>query len=213
MEESFDDMEVLYLTDKEIFLRIWTSPRLVFKYINDNDYGKYVTILLLLAGIYSAFGRAINKDMGDSMPLWGVLAICIIGGGLLGWISYYIYAALVSWTGGLLHGEGDTDSILRIMSYATLPQILTLVPLFLRILVSGNEVFQSGESSDWISVMLLFGSSALGVCLSFWALALAVIGVSEVQKLSIWKSALNLLLPILILGVPILLLILLFKSF
>jgi len=213
MEESFDDMEVLYLTDKEIFLGIWTSPRLVFKYINDNDYGKYVTTLLLLAGIYSAFGRAINKNMGDSMPLWGVLAICIIGGGLLGWISYYIYAALVSWTGGLLHGEGDTDSILRIMSYATLPQILTFVPLFLRILVSGNEVFQSGGSSDWISVMLLFGSSALGVCLSFCAFALAVIGVSEVQKLSIWKSALNLLLPILILGVPILLLILLFKSF
>ncbi len=213
MDESFDDMEVVSLTDKEIFLRIWTSPRLVFKYINDNDYGKYVTILLMLAGINSAFDKAINNNMGDSIPLWGVFALCIVGGGLLGWISFYIYAALVSWTGDLLHGEGDTDSILRIMSYAALPQILTLVPLFICALASGNEVFQSDKSIDSMGAILLYGLAAFNVCLGIWGFILTIIGVSEVQKLSVWKSLLNLLLPVLIIGAPILLLAYLFSYF
>ena len=80
------------LTDKEIFSKIWTKPRLIFKFINDNHYDKFVKLLLVLAGISRAFDRASMKDMGDKMSIWGILSLSIILGGLLGWISYYIYA-------------------------------------------------------------------------------------------------------------------------
>jgi hypothetical protein len=35
-----------------------------------------------------------------------------------GWISYYIYAALISWSGKWMNGKGNTQLILRILSYA-----------------------------------------------------------------------------------------------
>jgi len=86
----------LKLTDRDVFTKIWTSPRLVFKFINDTGYDKYVHVLLILAGITSTFDKASTKNLGDNMSLIAVLALCIILGGLLGWISYYIYAALMS---------------------------------------------------------------------------------------------------------------------
>ena len=45
-------------SDKELFVKIWTSPRKVFRYLNERSYNKYVIILLVLGGISNAFGLA-----------------------------------------------------------------------------------------------------------------------------------------------------------
>ena len=70
MENILDEIEKpLSFTDKEIFTKIWTKPREVLRYIHDNKYDKYVTVLLVLAGISRAFDRAVMKDMGDKLSL------------------------------------------------------------------------------------------------------------------------------------------------
>lgn len=202
------------LTDKDLFTKIWTSPRQVFKYINDNHYDKYVTALLVLSGISRSFDRASMKNMGDKMSIWAILGLCIIIGGLLGWISYYIYAALVSWTGKWLKGQGDTSSILRILSYAMIPSIIALIFLIPQIGIYGVEMFkEDGDitSAGWLSNIFVYGSMILEFILGIWTIVFCIVGVSEVQKLSIGKSILNLLLPVIVIIVPILLLVLLFR--
>jgi len=205
MDESVETAEELYLTDKEIFLKIWTTPRPVFKYINDNSYGKYVTVLLVFAGMLDAFDRATTQHMGNIMPVWGVLLLCICGGALFGWISYYIYAALLSWTGSWLKGEGNTDSILRVLAYALIPTVLSLIPLALKIAAYGNGVFTTEglPGANWSDMIFQYGIGAVNLVLNVCTLVLYVVGISEVQKFSVWKAILNLLLPILIIGVPI----------
>jgi hypothetical protein len=126
------------LTDTEIFSKIWTKPRAVFKYINDQEYAKFVNLLLVLAGISRAFDRASMNDLGDSISMGAILGLSILMGGLLGWISFYIYAALLSWTAGWLKGKGDTTSILRILSYAMTPSIVSLLFLIPQIGIYGN---------------------------------------------------------------------------
>lgn len=204
------------LTDKEIFIKIWTSPRQVLKFINNNHYDKFVNILLVFSGISSAFDRASLKDLGDKIPLSGVIAISIIAGGLLGWISYYIYAALLSWTGKWINGKGNTESILRMISYAMIPTIIALILLIPQIVIYGNEMFKAdGDilSAGLISNIIVYGSLLLEFILGIWTLIFIVIGISEVQKLSIGKSILNLLLPVLVIGIPILIIVLLFQAF
>lgn len=214
MKNSLDqDEENLNLTDKEIFTQIWISPRLIFKYINDNHYDKYVTTLLVLSGIARAFDRASAKNMGDKMSLWTIITLCIILGGLLGWISYYFYAALISWTGKWLKGQGETSSILRIVSYAMIPSIIALVFLIPQIGVYGIEIFKKDgdiTSAGWLANISVYGSMVLELILGVWTIVFVVVGVSEVQKISIGKSILNLLLPGIIIGIPILILVLLF---
>ena len=217
MEDILNDThENSNLTDKDLFTKIWTSPRQIFKYINDNCYDKYVTILLVLSGISRAFGRASMRNMGDKMSIWGVLGFSIFLGGLLGWISYYIYAGLVSWTGKWLKGQGDTSAILRMFSYAMLPSIIALIFLIPQIGIYGVEIFkEDGDitSAGWISNIFVYGSMFLEVALGILTLIFCVVGISEVQKLSIGKSILNLLLPLIFILSPILILVLIFKGF
>lgn len=205
-EDLIREEESPQLSDREIFTEIWTSPRKVFKYINDNSYDKFLYILLILAGISRAFDQASTKGLGEIMSLGAVLAICIVLGALLGWISFYIYAALLSWTGKWIEAKGNTDSLLRMSAYAMIPSIAAMILVIPQIILFGNEIFKNemdiyssgdiGEVSFYIFVLF-------EVILGLWTIVLFVIGVSEVQKISIGKSILNLLLPLLVIFIPI----------
>ena len=210
-EEFEDKLNPNYISDKKLFSEIWTSPRKVFRFINTYKYDKYVTGLLILAGITRTFDRASMKNMGDNFSLWGIIAFCIIIGAIFGWITYYIYSALISWTGKWIDGKGNTDSILRVLSYALIPSIISLLLLIPQIAIYGNEIFKSDgdiSSGGIVSNIIVYGSMILEFTLGIWSLVLCVIGISEVQKLSIGKSILNLLLPAIVIMTPILIIVL-----
>lgn len=199
-----------FISDQQLFAKIWTSPREVFTYINDHKFEKYLYLLLILAGISRTFDRASLKNMGDNFSLWGVLAFCIIVGAIFGWITYYLYSALIIWTGKWLDGKGDTKSILRVLSFALIPSIAALLLLVPQIMIYGNEVFKSDgdiTSGGLVLNVIVYSSMFLEFALGIWSLVLCVIAVSEVQKLSIGKSILNILLPVIVIMIPILIII------
>lgn len=214
MNELEHPLERTQISEKDIFIKLLTSPREAFKFINDYKYEKHLYILLFLAGMVRTFDRASTKNMGDNYSIWTIIAICVIFGGLFGWITYYIYSALVSWTGDWMNGKGDTQSILRVFAYAFFPSIFILILLIPQIAIYGNELFKSDNDLYSLASMesivlyvILFVEFALGI----WSLILCVIGISEVQKLSIGKSILNLLLPAILFVFIILVLVLLFQ--
>ena len=101
------------------------------------------------------------------------------------------------------------------LAHAMLPTIVALIFLIPQIIIYGNEVFKSeGDiiSAGLTSNIIVYGSMILEFILGVWTIILVVIGLSVVQKISIGKSILNLLLPILIILVPILLIVLLIKA-
>ena len=100
--------ELETFTHRELFIKIWRSPRRVFRYMHQRGIDDFVQTLLLLAGIFNAFDRAIEKNLGDSMSLLSVIGFSVFGGALLGWISYYLYAALLSWTGKWIGGRASS---------------------------------------------------------------------------------------------------------
>ncbi|HMR82813.1 MAG TPA: Yip1 family protein [Niabella sp.] len=210
MENIFDNPEEYeYRTGKDIFLKIWSSPRAVFKYIIAQNYDRYVTALLMLSGISRAFDRAAVRNLGDKMSLWGIVAICIILGGLFGWVYYYIYAAMINWTGKWLKGLGDTKSILRVMAYAMIPSIVALLFFIPQVAIYGIEMFKNkGDitGAGLISNILVYGSVFIELVLGVWTIVLFITGISEVQKFSIGKAILNVLLPIFIIFLPLLIL-------
>jgi len=194
--------EAIQLSNREIFTKIWTSPRSVMKSTNENRYNDLTTILLIFAGINGSFNRAENTNMGDHMSLFSVLAICIIGGAVFGWISFYIYSALLSWTGKWLKGKGNTGSLLRMVSYTTIPSLVALCMIVLRITLFGNQEFQKHVDifDNGILSGIVYGFSLLiEIGMGIWTIVILVTGISEVQKLPIGKSILNMILPVLLL--------------
>jgi hypothetical protein len=210
MESIFDEREQYqYLTDREIFLKIWFSPREVFKYIIYRNYDKYVTALLILAGVSRAFNKAADKSMGDTMSLWAIIGLCVFVGGVVGWCVSSIYASLINWTGKWLKGQGDTKSILSVMAYVYIPSILSLILLVPELSIYGVEIFKTdGDivSAGVSSNILFYGALIIEAILGVWTVVLLIIGVAEAQQFSIGKSILNLLLPIFIIFLPLFLL-------
>lgn len=96
------------------------------------------------------------------------------------------------------------------MAYAMIPSILGLVFLFLQIAVFGNDYFRSTtdylESSIEGSIVFWI-SFSMEMLLSLASLVLMVIGLSEVQKFSIGKAIINLILPVAFIVVPIVLIV------
>jgi hypothetical protein len=211
-----DDLKPNFVSEKKLFIKIWTSPREVFKFINTYKYEKHVTVLLVLGGVSRAFDRASLKNMGDDFSILGVIAYCVILGALFGWISYYIYSALVSWTGKWLKGKGDSNSLLRVFAYGLIPAIISLLFLIPQIVIYENEIFKSdGDifSKGIIANIIVYSAMFLELVLGIWSFVLCIIGVSEVQKFSIGKSILNLILPVLVIMIPILILALIVSGF
>lgn len=210
MDNILDEVEQEqpeFYTDKELLLKVWTEPKKVFKYINDTKYDKHVLKLLVLAGISSSFGNAVERSWGDDLSLTAIIGICLIIGGLFGWISYYVYAALVSWTGNWLGGKGDTDSILRVIAYGIIPYLFALVLLIPQIALYGVDLFTAeggnfeGELVDTEYVLL--GTLVIEFLLALVSIVFCVIGVSEVQKLGIGKTIINMILPVILILISI----------
>ena len=217
IESKFQEFETYdTLSDKEIFTKIWTEPRRVLKYIHETKYEKYFYILLFLAGVSGAFDRAANRNLGENASLLGLIVGCIILGGLLGWLSYYIYAALLNWTGKWLDGKGDTDSIYRVLAYAMIPSAISLIFLVPQIAVYGIDLFvKDGDlvNAGIVGNIVFWGSILLEIILGIFTIIFSVIGLSEVQKISVWKAILNLVLPLLIILGPIVIIAFIIYSF
>lgn len=217
IQSEFQEFETYdTLSDTEIFTKIWTEPRRVLKYINETKYEKYFYILLFLAGVSGAFDRAANKSMGENASLLGIVAGCVILGGFLGWLSYYIYAALLSWTGKWLDGKGDTDSIYRVLAYAMIPSAISLIFLVPQIAVYGIDLFvKDGDlvNAGIVENIVFWGAILLEIILGIFTIIFSVIGLSEVQKISVWKAILNLVLPLLIILGPIVIIAFIIYSF
>lgn len=216
IDQFEDDLKPNFISDKKLLIGILTSPREAFNFIDTYKYQKHVSLLLVLAGISRTFDRASTQNMGDNFSLWGVIAFCIIIGAICGWLIYYLYSAMISWTGKWLNGKGNTDSILRVMAYALIPSILALLFLIPQIAIYGNEIFKSDgdiTSGGIISNIIVYGSILLEFSLGIWTLVLCVIGLSEVQKISIAKSILNLFLPAIVIIVPVLAIALIVSAF
>ena len=186
------------INGSKVLEKVLTSPIRAFQFINTYQYEKHLHVLLFLAGIVKSFDRAVEKNMGEETSLWGVLAMAVIMGGLFGWISFYIYSFLVSWTGKWLNGVANTDAVLRVFAYSTLPSSLGLVVLLIQIAIFGKDIFTNDAiltDATTLSSIIVYGTLFLQISLSVWSLVLLVIGIAEVQKFSIGYAILNVILP------------------
>lgn len=201
-----DEEKSIHLSDKEVFTSIWFSPRKVFRFILSTDYDRYKVLLTVLIGITSTLGRASSKSLGDTMSLIEILGYSFILGGALGWIFFYIYAAGISWTGKWLGGKANKSELFKVLIYGSLPSAVSLILLIPELFFFNIGFYQSDYNifeHDLYLQVVFFAILALDTSLSFFSIILYIIGISEVNQLSIGKAILNFLFPMLIIVVPL----------
>ncbi|KFF06212.1 YIP1 family protein [Flavobacterium reichenbachii] len=182
------------VTPVNVLTKIWFSPKQVFTFIETHKYSKYVTLLLILSGISKALDKALSKNMGDYLPFWGVIICVILIGISFGQLFNLLLAAALKWAGKWMNGQGDTRSILKIIAYAMIPSICSIFLTAIQFPIYGSLIFQSSLSyllieSPYYQIYYLY--VIIDILLVIWSIILLVIGLSVVQKFSIFKAVLN----------------------
>ncbi|AIZ63160.1 hypothetical protein PK28_04680 [Hymenobacter sp. DG25B] len=194
--------------------QIWFKPKHTLQYILQYSPEKYVPVLLCLGGIDRAIDRASLKDMGDKMSTPSVLFSAILAGGLFGWLSYYLYAWLLSVTGKWLNGQATLSVLKTVLAWSLLPAIFSLVLVVPALAIFGDDVFKSQLVHQSISYQIMWVFYGLcEVVLGIWTLVILVQGISLVQGFTMGRSILNLVLPALVILAPFVLLAVLFRAF
>ncbi len=209
--KNFEEIEH---SDLEIIKLIWFNPRYVFKYLLNKNYQKWVLLLMILGGIAALLENTSSKDYGDKIPVYGVIIIAIIGGVFFGWIGFYIYSLLLSWTGKWLNGKADSDSLLLVIAYAQIPIAFGIIIYISQLLIFDTSEFSFDQIRNLETNLKLIAILLLGIeiILSAWSLVIGIIGISEVQKFTILKSIINLILPTLVVALPIIICVLILKA-
>jgi hypothetical protein len=193
------------LDEKDLLITIWTKPTLTFDFILKYCPKKYVTSLLILGGMVNALDQNYQHLL---LHRWFysilILAIVMILGGLFGWIFSYIYAALLSWTGGWIKGKASTEQFMTVLSWAMVPSICTFILLLPKLLFfgSGNIDVDFNDQSilKIIAYVLIIATDLI---LSIWTLVIMIRGIAFIQKFNVKKAIWNAVLPLLVITVPI----------
>jgi hypothetical protein len=202
-----------YIADHQVIKAVLFDPKRAFRFIHKFQYENHLKPLLVLAGMANAFDRAASSNEGDTGSLGGIIFASLLIGGLLGWISYYVYSSLISWTGSWINGTASREAILRVLAYATIPTSLSLIVTLLGILIFQNSYFQENlniDSDNYLLLGVYYLLTAVSIGLAVYTLILYVVGVAEVQGFSYLKALLNIALPLVLILVFALVLYLVF---
>jgi hypothetical protein len=192
------------LSEKDLFTTIWTDPKLALGVILKHYPKKHVTKLLVLGGIANTINR--NAQQFSQHGIVYMLIIIALGG-LFGWIFSYIYAMMLSWTGGWLKGKADSDQFLTVLAWSMIPNICFLFPAILRMIIFGAKTNISFDGQDMPTTVLFLSILGVEIILGIWAMFILIKGISLIQNFNIGKAILNACLPIAVIVVPILMII------
>ena len=203
------------LSDKELFAHIWLKPKKVFKYVTDYRYDKYTFIILIIAGIYRFIESSIDASSAAGMAFKTKLIVSIIAGALFGWLGYYVFAFLISFTAKWMGGKANTDYVVRVLAYAMIPIIPALLCQFLLMYSIGDVFFMV----EYDLTNYPFGHKPLSAILalmrdvfSLWSFILLIIATASINNFGILKAILNVILALVVILIPLFILSVLFGN-
>lgn len=188
------------LSNKQVFFEIWTRPRKVFRFLHAYAYDKYTIPLILAVSFLAGFDQQVSIiTISGDISAWQVFTVILTV--FLGWLLYYVLAALLSMVGKWLGGKARTKELLRVVAYSVIPALVR-TPFSIIALVVGL-LSHSASVSSIVSQGTLVITSIIGFILGMWQLVLMVVGISEVQAFSVGKAILSVILVFAIVFIPL----------
>ncbi len=193
--KKYRDNEKFSLNMESPWLKIWYKPRETIRVILINDTTKMKIILVCIGGLASISPfdpKAIelfsigNSKSDFSLPF--IILTLLLSGPIRGLIVFYLGSAILKWTGSFINGCATSEEIESTIAWSNIPIIWSMV-LWLPELIQMAPSLQIPYFSIFIN--------SIRIIIGIWTFIIFNICLSEVQKFSVWKSLLNVLLTLL----------------
>lgn len=217
-----DDLAVLcascksYLQSKvdalNLFETIWQlieAPRVAFKRIVLARHKNYVFVLSSLLGVSMAFAMAWVVHLGDSATnLFTIVSAGTLSGIPLGIVFILVSGKLLANGSRLLGAKASARDSRAVVSYASVPVVLSLVFVFpLEIAIFGTDFFGTNPPPMALKPEVYWGLMGFDTLAVLWSLILLHRGVMVLSGFGSMKSSvLTLMVALfatLILAIPV----------
>ncbi len=191
------------MEQKNPWLTIWTEPRATIAQIVKINPNRSLWWLAAIYGLSSLFNLFQSMALGNSVKVIGIVILAIIIAPIYGYISFWIWSGFVYWIGKLFKGQATFKAVRASYAWSCVPIIVNIPLWFLMIGVFGQKVFMSMQDPNQMPahMFVLLAISIVKVIVFIWALVIFINALSEVQKYSVVRSILNIVLSGVVLGI------------
>ncbi len=181
---------------------IWVNPRHAIQSVMAENPKTHFWVLAIFYGVMRTVSWGVQVGLGDYFPPAGVAGFIVFFGPLVGIASIYLLGSLMGSLGRAMGGQAESHQIRAVLAWAAVPMnVLLILGLFPFLMMFGQRIF---SIEDPMVQRIMYGQGAmagfLGGGLSMWKVILdlagslyyimiAVVGLAEVQKFGLWKSA------------------------
>lgn len=179
------------------FKHIWLSPRATFRFILKSGSPLSAGWFFVAAAITALLKRTAGWSFFNLEGNWTAVLLTFLGGALIGWVVYQVYAKIIASLSKRIGGKADTATIKTILAWSLIPYIVSVILILPQILIFGFGLFTIDKELEHSGVTgLLMTINVLGVVLWLWSATLLLWGLMIANDFNFWKAFLCAALPV-----------------
>jgi hypothetical protein len=169
---------------------VWLRPRRVFRELADRKVGTVDHVLAAAQGIAGWLALCRTQNAGLSSSVAEIFGKAVLVGSVLGIASLYLMGTIYSRLGARGGKPLTRNPTFHVLAYGGVPLATSLIAWVFTALLAGESTFVEVPRGDLetFTVVLLRMQSLAYVALAFWSVLIQVMGLSEVQAISIRKA-------------------------
>jgi hypothetical protein len=188
------------------WLKIWTKPReTIAEIVSVNPKSRFI-ILSAIYGFPFLLNTAQSLSLYVAWPLLPILIVALVLSVFAGMALISLTSLLMLWSGKWLGGLAPYLHIRAAVSWSNVPNLVNVISWLIMIAVFGAFALspdfakRAFTGPELALVSVLFFAQLVS---SVWSIVILITGLAEVQKFSIWKAILNIIISIVLMAVII----------
>ena len=169
---------------------VWLRPRRVFRELAARPLGIADYLLAAAQGVGNLLALCRHVGAGAHSSVEAILAISFAYGAVSGVVSVYLMAVIYGRLGLRAGGKSTTTQVIHVLAYGGVPMAASLAIWVLTALLAGEATFVETPRADLEAflALLLHLQFTSYVLLFIWSIVLQVMGLSEIQGLTMRKA-------------------------
>jgi hypothetical protein len=176
---------------------MWVEPRQTVRAVIAENPNRCLWLLAAIYGFSSILNLFQSMAVGGAVSTWALVFLAAVLSPLWGYAVFAIWAWLISWTGKWLHGAGNFTTVRAAYAWSCVPLAPNALIWICLVLLLKGQLFQNfidGHLLSSMQVTLLFVLLLAKMLFVIWAVVLYLNALAEVQKFSILKTILNVII-------------------
>jgi hypothetical protein len=192
------DLKDSSVKNRSPWVKIWFEPRETIRKIVNTDVKQCFLILAAIYGLPLAFNLVQSFAISTLVPVWAILLGSLILCTFVGMIGIYVTSWLLEFTGKWIGGKASFLEIRAAFAWSNVPTLVSILMWVLLLGMFGGQVFDRDFAQMQFvgyEAGVLFLVMLVEMVISVWGFIILLNTLAEVQKFSVWRALLNVLIP------------------